>query len=252
MRLFLLYLSLCCAIVAQTTKVGGTGTTKVGGTGTTKVGPVSAPSGPTVITANVVSSGSTSSGTTITQAVNCTGANYLLVYVLLDSVGAGFSGATATYNGSAMTSVWNNTQNGGGLILQAFRILAPTTGSHNVVVTVTGDTINDSVIICSPMSGVNATVPDATAGTNQDLVGSTTPSVSYTGTSGELTMAAVVSLDPNTITNGAGQTTVAENTSTSNNILRVTYQTATTGTVSSTWTFLASEPWMTGTDGVKP
>lgn len=37
MRYLTLYLALCSALVAQTTKVGGSGTTKVGGTGTTKV-----------------------------------------------------------------------------------------------------------------------------------------------------------------------------------------------------------------------
>jgi hypothetical protein len=38
MRYIALYFALCFALIAQTTKVGGTGTTKVGGTGTTKVG----------------------------------------------------------------------------------------------------------------------------------------------------------------------------------------------------------------------
>lgn len=40
MRYLTLYLALCCALVAQTTKVGGSGTTKVGGAGTTKVSPI--------------------------------------------------------------------------------------------------------------------------------------------------------------------------------------------------------------------
>lgn len=48
MRYLFLYLALCCGLIAQTTKVGGTGTTKVGGTGTTKVG-ANAPTGPAFV-----------------------------------------------------------------------------------------------------------------------------------------------------------------------------------------------------------
>lgn len=54
MRYLTLYLALCCALVAQTTKVGGSGTTKVGGAGTTKVSPMAASvAAPIIVNAQV-------------------------------------------------------------------------------------------------------------------------------------------------------------------------------------------------------
>lgn len=54
MRYIVLYFALCFALIAQTIKVGGTGTTKVGGAGTTKVSGVASPTGTSYITSTTV------------------------------------------------------------------------------------------------------------------------------------------------------------------------------------------------------
>jgi hypothetical protein len=73
MRYLVFYLVLCCGLIAQTTKVGGTGTTKVGGTGTTKVGVASgaAPAfvGEVITTANYIAEDSITTTIILSQSV---------------------------------------------------------------------------------------------------------------------------------------------------------------------------------------
>lgn len=210
------------------------------------------PSGPTVITANVAASLGPTSGTTVTQAVDATGANFLVVHYGLVGAGGTLTGISATYNGVAMTNQYNYDPFAGIVYEGCFTLLSPASGSHNVVITITGDTLAGGFIGATPMSGVNGTTPTGTGVSADDLTGTSgTASVTCTSGTGELVLA-LVNMDANQpITNGAGQTTVWSLTDvTSPHVFRVTSQSGTASTTSS-WTFSASA-WIAHNQSIKP
>jgi len=209
-----------------------------------------AASGPTVITANVVASLGPTSGTTITQAVDCTGANALFVHYLVGAATT-FSGVSATYNGVAMTQVYNYDPFGGLIYEGCFVILAPPSGSHNVVITLTGSTISGSAYGCTPMSGVNQTTPTGTPNTANDVTGTSgTASTTVSSSAGEVVLAMVDMQADQALTNGSGQTTVWSVTNPGDAVVRLTIQNG-AASVSPTFTFTPA-PWLSESVPVKP
>lgn len=208
--------------------------------------------GPSIISANVVANLGPTSGTTITQAVDCTGAGFLVVHYEVGGNGGTISGVSATYNGVAMTNQYNYDPFAGPYIQGCFTLQSPASGSHNVVITITGDTINGSVIGAIPMTGVNATTPTRTGVGASDFSGTTgTASVTCTSATGELVLGFLFLTTSSTCTNGAGQSTVWSVVDIPDDVqFRVTSQSGTASTTSS-WTFTATS-WSATNQSIKP
>jgi hypothetical protein len=127
-------------------------------------------------------SGASSAGSTTTSwGHTCTGTNRLLI------VGVAVGGnpstgitTSVTYNGLAMTSIGSVASNNDTVgYVQLFRLVAPTVGTHSVVVTTSLTTSATSAGSVS-FVGVNQSTP---VGTPVTAFGdSTTPSVTVTGT----------------------------------------------------------------------
>lgn len=210
-------------------------------------------SGPTVITANVVASTSTPSGSTITKNVDGTGASLMIVHYMAFATVA-FTGVSATYNGNAMTEEWRNDPAAGTIYEGCFSIKSPTSGTQTVIITFTGSTfVQAGVIGCIPMSGTNATTPTGTAVTASDLTGtSNTATVTVSSASGETVLGFVAVAGGGTPTNGAGQTTVwsVDDIATDNAYYRVT-QEAGAASVVTDFTF-TNQLWLEGGQSIKP
>jgi len=112
-------------------------------------------------------------GTVHTLAVDCTGGNFLSVFVMI--AGANTISA-ATYNGSALTfAVKSNTA---GQDVHAYHILNPTTGTNNISIT-TGAS-GFCYITAVVLGGADSTTPVGNVG-------------SADGTAGSITLATLVS-----------------------------------------------------------
>lgn len=206
--------------------------------------------GPHVIDGQVAAAVGPTSGTTITQSANCTGANVLYVYSYGLAAGA-WSNSTATFNGVSMTRIAHNDPAAGVAYQDCFRLVAPASGAHNVVVTYTGSTLTLSAIVCVPAYGVNVVTPDGTIPTPTSNLGgaSTTATITSSSAAGELVLSFV--LTNQTITNGAGETTVASLFDpVGNSYYKICRQPGAASVVSS-YTFAASL-WLELANPVKP
>lgn len=213
--------------------------------------PVASPSSgggggsPTAITANSVFAVGPSSGTTITQAVDGTGATYLRVTAKIDITGTA-SGVSATYNGVSMTQLALVNPFLDTFYYVSFGLVSPASGSHNVVITLAGATILDSQIECIPFSGVNTSTPTGTTVSASGTSG--TASVTVSSAVGELVVASLVAGSTVSVTPGVGQTVIGTNTTT--DIITATTQIG-AASVNSTWTF-GINFWATISTPLKP
>lgn len=105
-------------------------------------------------TLDAVSNGNANS-TSVTVSHVCSGTNRLLVVGIAHNTGA-VSGVT--YNGVAMTKVDSKTQ--GNSISDLYYLLAPTVGTHDVVVS-NGSSFN-TFVECASFNGIGSVQPDAT------------------------------------------------------------------------------------------
>ena len=105
---------------------------------------------------------SVSPATSLTFAYSTSGSNrYLTVSVIIDSSS---TVTGVTYNGVAMTNLVS-IRNTGGHIVYIWGLVAPATGSNNVVVTASSSTTIGAGAIA--FTGVNQTTPTSSPQTNQ-------------------------------------------------------------------------------------
>ncbi len=193
--------------------------------------------GPAVITANVAKAQGPTSGTTITQAVDCTGATCLVVDVTLFPSGT-LSGQSATYNGVSMTQeAMVDPFSGSTVRTVRFILKSPATGSNNVVVTITGTTLTKSEIGCIPLSGVNTGTATGTTVTANDTTGTSgTATATVTSAVGELVLAFVLVNNAPALTPGGGQTNIYSVTNVAAEVQSVDSK-AGAASVACSWTF---------------
>lgn len=108
-----------------------------------------------------------------------------------------------TYAGVALTKLLDRTFGGGFQYFSVWRLIAPATGSNNVIATL-GGTVSDFDTIAMYYTGVDQTTSEGTP-VHDSPASTTTPSVNVTVASGEL-LVGVVEIYNRTITVGAGQT----------------------------------------------
>jgi hypothetical protein len=148
---------------------------------------------------------SASGALSITQAYTCTGSNRFLIVYVADQQGDTVTGVT--YSGTAMTqlSKISRNPNAGSLQIYAYGIIAPATGSNNIIATRTGTA---GTIAVAPISytGVNQSItPDAVAATNGSGA-ATTITTSITTVADNTAVSGFAILDNGTVSAGTGWT----------------------------------------------
>lgn len=160
---------------------------------------------------NAVSGDQNSVILTQTLAVDCTGGNCLLVFTGWRRNDAQDL-SSVTYNGVAMTSVYTDntgtTLFGGGF--SCHRLVAPSSGSHDVVATYTPNALNSAAILAVVLSGVDQTTPISASSTAADSSGASVVTTDVTSAAGKLVVGCGVFRGgtDTTPTIGAGQTNI--------------------------------------------
>lgn len=108
-----------------------------------------------------------------------------------------------TYNGVALTAVPGGSTNNGQYYVTAYYLIAPDTGTHDIVVTVTGSVFDFGAGAIS-YTDAHQTTPLGTAVTATGT--STTPSVTVSSAADELVDDGLVIIHGGTLSVGAGQT----------------------------------------------
>lgn len=152
-----------------------------------------------------VDSTSSTSGTGIgpfTWSHTCSGLNRLL-RVTVSHFDSSDVVSSITYNGVALTAVPGGATNNGQYYITAYYLIAPDTGTHDIVVTMTGNVFEFGAGAISYVD-VHQTVPLGTAVT---AIGtSTTPSVTVSSATDEFVDDGLVIIHGGTLSVGAGQT----------------------------------------------
>lgn len=111
--------------------------------------------------------------------------------------------SSITYNGVALTAVPGGSTNNGQYYVTAYYLIAPDTGTHDIVVTVSGSVFDFGAGAIS-YTDAHQTTPLGTAVTATGT--STTPSVTVSSAADELVDDGLVIIHGGTLSVGAGQT----------------------------------------------
>lgn len=150
-----------------------------------------------------------------------------------------------TYNAVAMTNVWG--VNGTTWVRnEGWRLTAPASGAHNVVVTY-GGPCDQACAGAVTYSGVDQTTPIGTPASAGGA--SATASVAVTSATGEVVIGGVSS-DPETITPTGTQRWEVENVGSDTSYGEQTYSGAASVTVQ--WNLGSSDNWAVGGVSIKP
>jgi hypothetical protein len=132
----------------------------------------------------------TSATTSITQAFDATGADYLVAVAQITSntVNPVVGNITATFNSVAMTNLAFKLQDAEQRAVGIWGLVAPAQGSYNLVLS---DTVDETVywkLGIYALSGVHQTTPAGTGGGTSFPYNQTTVSVSLSSATGELVL----------------------------------------------------------------
>lgn len=133
----------------------------------------------------------TPDGTSLTISHTCTGSDRALYAVVSHTPGdTDVSGVTATYNGTTMDVLFTDTTTHSSRHVRAFRLVAPSTGTNNVVFSWSGNA--GMAAICASFTGVDQTDPDDTQVLTDGGGGATSSSRSVTSATGDMVMDVLV------------------------------------------------------------
>lgn len=149
-----------------------------------------------------VSSFSSNGAGPFTWAHTCSGSDRLL-RVTTSHFDSSDIVTGVTYNGVALTAVPSGSTNNGQYYITAYYLVAPDTGTHDIVVTTTGSVFDFGAGAVS-YTDVHQTIPLGTAVTATGT--STTPSVTVSSAADELVDDGLVIIHSGTLSVGAGQT----------------------------------------------
>jgi hypothetical protein len=217
--------------------------------------PASAPPPAVIAVDNVSSTNSGSANaSSLTWAHTVSGSNrYLVVGVSINNENSG-TVSGVTYNGQALTSLGTAT-NGTNARVEMWGMLAPPTGTHNVVVTLS--TSQRFTAGAVSFTGVHQTTPLGTLASNTGT--SLSASVAASSASGEVVVDVVAKKNSDsTLTVGADQTQrwneVTTNSTTSNNVVGAASTEPGAASVTMSW-FISggsSRPWAIVAIPLKP
>ena len=210
------------------------------------------PQGVQTIALDATSSGRNSTGSGLTIAHTISGVDRVL-YVMTsvqDGNHANYPITVCTYNGISLTKVRSDEATGNNRT-EIWRLIAPPTGTHNIIVSAAG-TLGELAIIGVSLTGADQTAPeDANTGTSGN---SSTPSVSITSVSDNAWFLTMASAEATFSSNGTGQTTIATLTDQSFENARGTYEGPQTPAGSDTQSFViaSGQSWALSSVAVKP
>lgn len=133
----------------------------------------------------------TPDGTSLTISHTTSGSNRLLNCVISHTPGdADVSAVTATYNGTSMDVLFTDTTTHSSRHVRAFRLVAPATGTNNVVFSWSGTAA--MAAICASFTGVDQADPDDAQVLTDGTAGGTSSSRSVTSAAGDMVMDVLV------------------------------------------------------------
>lgn len=188
-------------------------------------------------------------GSSLTFAHTCSGLNRLLV-VWVSYFDSADAPTGATYNGVAMTAIPSSTAANGNYKIAGFYLIAPATGTNNIVVSFSG-AMSDMGAGAVSFTDAHQTTPLGTAvtatGTN------TTPSVTVTTSAGEIVVDGLVIVHGGTLTVDGSQTQ-RWNSIASNGFQKYAGSTETAAGASTpmNWSNSSSQQWAIGAVPIKP
>jgi len=183
-----------------------------------------------------------------TWAHTCSGSDRLL-RVTTSHFDSSDTISSITYNGVALTAVPGGSTNNGQYYVTAYYLIAPDTGTHDIVVTVSGSVFDFGAGAIS-YTDAHQTTPLGTAVTATGT--STTPSVTVSSAADELVDDGLVIIHGGTLSVGAGQTQRWNAIATSGFIK---YAGSTEGGAASTtmsWSNSSSQTWAIVAVPIKP
>lgn len=189
----------------------------------------------------------------ITWAHTVTGASTYLVVCVGLTAGVIGDVTGVTYNGVAMSNLWNRQPVGFGIRGTGWGLKNPSVGTNNVVASISG--ANDGITGTSASyTGVDQTTPTGTAASAENASTGTTATVDVTSASGELVVGGVVIGNVATaITIGAGQTQRASQDLIPNGEHRnIISDEAGAASVTHSWTWTGATDWTIGAVSLKP
>lgn len=190
----------------------------------------------------------TTSSTGETFAFNNVAGDFMVCYVGGgDGTSSDFNGTwTATYAGVSMTIIPSSLVYDGIWVgIQGFYLIAPATGSNNVVTT--HSSLTQVAVMCASFSGVHQTTPLGTAATNSGT--GTTASVTVTSATGEMVVAGVASDNEGGITETG--TLILETAAVSSDTIYGIQRYSGAASVSAQWT-QGSNAWAASGVSIKP
>lgn len=188
-------------------------------------------------------------GSSLTFAHTCSGSNRLLV-VWVSYFDSADAPTGATYNGVAMTAIPSSTAANGNYKIAGFYLIAPATGTNNIVVSFSG-AMSDMGAGAVSFTDADQTTPLGTAvtatGTN------TTPSVTVTTSAGEIVVDGLVIVHGGTLTVDGSQIQ-RWNSIASNGFQKYagSTETAAGASTSMDWNNSSSQQWAIGAVPIKP
>ncbi len=133
----------------------------------------------------------TPDGTSLTISHACSGSDRALYAVISHTPGdADVDTVTATYNGTAMDVLFTDTTTHSSRHVRAFRLVAPSTGTNNVVFSWSGTAA--MAAICGSFTGVDQADPDDAQVLTDGTAGGTSSSRSVTSAAGDMVMDVLV------------------------------------------------------------
>lgn len=159
----------------------------------------------------------------------------LFVMVMLRGSPTMPTGISASYNGVSMTSIGSVSGATDNLVVAAFHLTGPSTGSNNVVVNWTNN--SNGYIVARSYYGVSRGSPSSNYTTQAETTSNPSLSVTCMGNNIAMDVIAYTDNGTYTLTIGAGQTSIINLSTASAMIAASSFEQATaSGAVSMTWT----------------
>jgi len=154
-----------------------------------------------------------------------------------------------TYNSVALTAIPSGSTANGQYHIDGSHLIAPATGTNNMVATFTGN-VFDVGMGSTSFTGADQTTPLGTAVTATGT--STTPSVTVSSAAGEIVLDGLVIIHSSTLTVGGSQTQEWNAIANSGFIKYAGSSQNGAASVSNTWTNGTSQAWAQGAVPIKP
>jgi len=172
-------------------------------------------------------------------------------YLLVGVATAGIASPTGvTYNGANMSLVAStNNSDLTTLKLSVYGLVAPSSGTHDIVISISGAPSEWVFSACS-WTGVNQSTPYSGTKTNQAINAASPTTLTISSATGEVVVDYATVYEA-FLTIGGGQTQICNITQDGESSLGVSYQ-AGAATITPTWSYVGNKWWVAAAVSLKP